>query len=36
MLDQLVESKSNTGENTRRSEFMIAVFVLATLTVVGL
>jgi protein TonB len=36
MLDQLVESKSNTAENTRRSEFMIVVLVLAVLTVVGL
>jgi periplasmic protein TonB len=36
MLDQLVESKSNTAENTRRSEFMIIVLVIAVLTVVGL
>ena len=36
MLDQLVESKSNTTENKRRSEFMLAVFVIAILTVVGL
>jgi periplasmic protein TonB len=36
MLDQLVESKSNTAENTRRSEFMIVVLVVAVLTVVGL
>lgn len=36
MLDQLVESKSNTAENTRRSEFMFVVLVLAVLTVVGL
>jgi len=36
MLDQLVESKSNTAENTRRSEFMIVVLIVAVLTVVGL
>ena len=36
MLDQLVESKSNTAENTRRSEFMVAVLVIAVLTVIGL
>ena len=36
MLDQLVESKSNTAENTRRSEFMIVVLVLAVLLVIGL
>jgi len=36
MLDQLVESKSNTAENTRRSEFMIIVLIIAVLTVVGL
>ncbi|MFN6964089.1 MAG: TonB family protein [Pyrinomonadaceae bacterium] len=28
MLDQLVESKSNAAENTRRSEFLLGVFVL--------
>jgi protein TonB len=36
MLDQLVESKSNTAENTRRSEFMVVVLVLAVLLVIGL
>lgn len=36
MLDQLVESKSNTAENTRRSEFMIITLVIAVLLVVGL
>lgn len=36
MLDQLVESKSNSVENTRRSEFMIVVLIIAVLTVVGL
>jgi protein TonB len=35
MLDQLVESKSNTTENKRRSEFMITVLVIAILAVVG-
>lgn len=29
MLDQLVESKSNTRENTRRSEFLLVTFVIA-------
>ena len=28
MLDQLVESKSNSAENTRRSRFLVTVFVL--------
>src|SRR6185369_4874205 len=28
MLDQLVESRSNTAENTRRSEFLLGVFVI--------
>ena len=28
MLDQLVESKSNAGENTRRSGFLLSVFVI--------
>src|SRR3982750_3735718 len=28
MLDQLVESKNNSRENTRRSEFLLGVFVI--------
>jgi len=36
MLDQLVESKSNTRENTRRSEFMVVTFVVAIVIVLGL
>jgi TonB family protein len=36
MLDQLVESKSNTKENTRRGEFMIITLVLAIVIVLGL
>ena len=28
MLDQLVESKSNSRENTRRSEFLLGVFAI--------
>ncbi|HNU08779.1 MAG TPA: TonB family protein [Pyrinomonadaceae bacterium] len=29
MLDQLVESKNNSAENTRRSEFLLGVFIIA-------
>ncbi len=36
MLDQLVESKNNSKENTRRSEFMIVVLVVAIVVVLGL
>jgi periplasmic protein TonB len=36
MLDQLVESKSNARENTRRSEFMIATLVAAVVVVLAL
>jgi len=36
MLDQLVESKSNTAENTRKSELMIGVLAVALLIVIGL
>lgn len=36
MLDQLVESKSNSGDNKRRSEFMIVTLVIAVALVVGL
>jgi periplasmic protein TonB len=36
MLDQLIESRSNSRENTRRSEFMIATFVIAVVVVLGL
>src|SRR5438876_3104749 len=36
MLDQLVESKSNTKENTRRSEFMLVTLIIAIVVVLGL
>jgi len=36
MLDQIVESKSNSQENKRRTEFMITVLVLAIVVVLGL
>lgn len=36
MLDQLVESKSNARENTRRSQFMLFTGILAVLIVLGL
>src|SRR5947207_1940679 len=36
MLDQLVESKSNAKENTRRSEFMVVTLIVALLVVIGL
>ncbi len=36
MLDQLVESKNNSKENTRRSEFMIVTLILAIIVVLGL
>ncbi len=36
MLDQLVESKSNSGDNKRRSEFMLVTLVLAVSVVVFL
>jgi protein TonB len=35
MLDQLVESKSNAGENTRRSGFLLTTFVIMTSILVG-
>lgn len=35
MLDQLVESKSNTKENTRRSEFLLGTFILMIVTLLG-
>ncbi|MCD9185252.1 MAG: energy transducer TonB [Pyrinomonadaceae bacterium] len=35
MLDQLVESKSNSKENTRRSEFLLGTFVLMVSLLVG-
>ncbi len=35
MLDQLVESKSNSAENKRRSEFLLAVFVVAVTTLLS-
>jgi len=35
MLDQLVESKSNTRENTRRSEFVVVVLVIMVSILVG-
>jgi len=36
MLDQLVESKSNAKENTRRSEFMIITLVVAVVVILGM
>jgi len=36
MLDQLVESKSNAKENTRRSEFMLVTLVIAVVVVLAL
>ena len=36
MLDQLVESKSNAKENTRRSEFMLVTLVVAVVVVLAL
>ena len=35
MLDQLVESKSNAHENTRRSGFLLTVFVIMTTIMLG-
>jgi protein TonB len=35
MLDQLVESKNNSAENTRRSEFLLVVFVLIVSGLLG-
>ena len=35
MLDQLVESKSNTRENTRRSGFLLTTFVLVSTLMIG-
>lgn len=35
MLDQLVESKNNSGENTRRSGFLLTTFVLMTALLIG-
>lgn len=35
MLDQLVESKSNAGENTRRSGFLLTTFVAMTALLIG-
>ncbi|HEX8288526.1 MAG TPA: TonB family protein [Pyrinomonadaceae bacterium] len=35
MLDQLVESKSNAGENTRRSGFLLTVFVILSSVMLG-
>ncbi|MFM9905435.1 MAG: TonB family protein [Pyrinomonadaceae bacterium] len=36
MLDQLVESKSNAKDNSRRSKFMFTVLIIGLLVVVGL
>ena len=36
MLDQLVESKSNTGENARRSGFLLTTFIILAGTLVGI
>jgi len=36
MLDQLVESKSNVKENTRRSEFMVVTLIVAFAVLIGL
>src|SRR5438874_13833447 len=35
MLDQLVESKSNSRENKRRSEFLVTVLVIMVVGLVG-
>jgi len=35
MLDQLVESRNNAGENTRRSGFLLTTFVIMTSILVG-
>lgn len=35
MLDQLVESKSNAAENTRRGEFLLVVLVIAIVALIG-
>ena len=35
MLDQLVESKSNSKENRRRSQFMLVTLVIATTVLIG-
>lgn len=35
MLDQLVESRNTTGENTRRSGFLLTTFVIMTSILVG-
>src|SRR5688500_9793801 len=35
MLDQLVESKSNAGENARRSGFLAATFVILVTALMG-
>ena len=35
MLDQLVESKSNSRENKRRGEFLLATFVIAVSILLG-
>ncbi len=35
MLDQLVESKSNSKENTRRSEFLLVVLIVVISTLLG-
>ena len=36
MLDQLVESKSNTGENARRSGFLLTTFIILAGSLIGL
>ena len=35
MLDQLVESKSNSKENKRKGQFLVATFVLAVVTLLS-
>lgn len=35
MLDQLVESKNNSAENTRRSEFLLGVFIIAVTALIS-
>jgi hypothetical protein len=35
MLDQLVESRNNAGENTRRSGFLLTTFVIMVTILVG-
>jgi len=35
MLDQLVESKSNAGENTRRGEFMLVTLIIIVAALIG-